>query len=115
MESPYLQPRKRPVGKSLRSSDEDEDKEESKENFLVPETPKTPRTVIKRPPVYGRSPPPSSYRKKRPMSATPTPSSPPPLSNLLAGSVEKNRSVDRSESLNKKIHLNLYDSSNIGY
>ncbi len=84
-ESPYLHSiRPKPIGKSRSSSEEDENGEESKENyFIVPETPKSTRG--KRPPTYGRSSPQSSQRKRRGKHT------PPPMSHILAASVEKTK------------------------
>lgn len=115
--SPYILPRPPALGRSkicASSDDEDDDYPLStrshyeKENFLVPETPSTPRG--KRPPVYGRDgrSPPTSHTKRRSKPArTPTQhrhdrsersrasSTPgnnnPAMVSMLAASVEKTK------------------------
>ena len=98
--SPFVLARPPPVGKSKsRSSSEEDDDDDfflstrntGKENFLVPETPQTPRG--KRPPVYGRSPNSSHHkpRRNKPRNLTPPPL--PPMSTLLAASMEKSKPV----------------------
>jgi len=82
LDSPYIDSTPSKPSKRHSSYDDDEYKLEFKENFLIPETPRTPRG--KRPPTYGKSPPPScsSSRKKN------RPTTPPPMSDILAANVD---------------------------